>query len=176
VATSGVARRYARAIFQIAQEERDVEGWLRDLRVIHDALLEPGLQAYLESPSVPHEEKVQVMQSSLRNLETNRRSLVFLLIQNHRADAIGEIAAAYEADVNRARGVVDARVTTAVPLNDRERSIVTRRLETMTKRHVNVSTDVDPTLIGGFVARIGDQLIDASVVGRLTALRESLMA
>jgi F-type H+-transporting ATPase subunit delta len=173
---SGVARRYATAVFQIAQEENDVDGWLRDLRAIRDALQEPALQAYLDSPSVSTEEKIQAMQNSLRSLESKRRNFVYLLIQNKRTNAIGDIVAAYEDAVNRARGIVNARVTTAVPLNEREQTLVRRRLEELTTRHVNVTTDVDPAVIGGFVARMGDQLIDASVAGRLSALRDSLMS
>jgi len=174
--TSGVARRYATAVFQIAQEENDVDGWLRDLRAIRDALQEPALQAYLDSPSVSTEEKIQSMQNSLRSLETKRRNFVNLLIQNNRTNAIDDIVAAYEDAVNRARGIVNARVTTAVSLNEREQTLVRRRLEELTTRHVNVTTDVDPAVIGGFVARMGDQLIDASVAGRLSALRDSLMS
>ena len=69
-----------------------------------------------------------------------------------------------------------ARVTTAVPLSDSEVADVAEHLKGVVHRDVILSMAVDPSIIGGFVARIGDRLIDASVIGRLNALRESLIA
>jgi F-type H+-transporting ATPase subunit delta len=176
MATSGVARRYARAVFQIAQAEHDVDGWLRDLRVIRDVLQSPRLAAYLDNPALGVDEKIRAVANSLNTLGVQRRNLVFLLIENGRANQIGDIVSTFEQEVNRARGVVIARVTTAVPLDDRDERFLTNRLESITGRKVQMQTDVDPTLIGGFVARVGDQLLDASVIGRLAQLRARLLA
>jgi F-type H+-transporting ATPase subunit delta len=99
-----------------------------------------------------------------------------LLIEKRRTGLIDDIVAAFEEQLDNVRGVVHARVTTAVQLNEEEASNVKRGLEAYTRRHVVVATTIDPAILGGFIARIGDQLIDASIVGRLNALRESLMA
>lgn len=177
MATSGVARRYARAVFDIAREEHDLDGWLHDLRTIRDALQGPEMNALLENPSVTFDEKRQIVEGVVSpRLSPMRRNFVLLLIENRRTSLIDEILAAYEAELNAARGIVTAKVTTAVPLDSEETAAVTRRLENITGQKVEATMSVDPTLIGGFVARIGDRLIDASVVGRLAALRASLMA
>lgn len=174
MATSGVARRYARAVFNLAIEENDVEGWLRDLRVIREVLQNPALQTFLDNPSVSVEEKMAAVANSLNTLGVQRRNFVFVLIENGRTNQIGDIVSTFENEVNRARGIVTARVTTAVPVDEQERTFLADRLATITGYQVRLEADVDPTLIGGFVARVGDQLIDASVVGRLALLRARL--
>lgn len=176
MATSGVARRYARALFELAHEDHDVDGWLRDLRVIREVLQDPELEAYLDNPSISTDEKVSTISNSLKGLPPKRRNFVFVLVENHRTDQIGNVFSAFESQVNRARGIVAAQVTTAVPVDERERTLLDQRLREITSRQVVMTLSVDPTLIGGFVARVGDQLIDASVVGRLAALRERLLS
>lgn len=177
MAASGVARRYARAVFDIAQEEHDLDGWLRDLRTIQQVLRGSNLIALLDNPGVSFEEKRQIVESTpLARLAPKRRHFVLLLVENQRTDALDDIVSAYEAELNAARGIVSAKVTTAVPLDAHETEAVKRRLENITGQKVLATMAVDPSLIGGFVARIGDRLIDASVAGRLAALRTSLMA
>ena len=112
----------------------------------------------------------------LQQFGEKQRNFVSVLIQNQRGGIIPDVVASYKEELDRSRGVVHAQVTTAIPLKDVEAADVRRRLEQVTRREVVMSTLVDPSIVGGFVARIGDQLIDASVVGRLQALRASLMA
>ena len=174
--TSGVARRYARAVFEIAKEENDLDGWLRDLRAIRDQLQDPELEAFLTSPGVSTEAKQSRCDTLLSSSREKARNLVSVLILNHRTGLTPSIVVSYEEELDRLRGIVHARVTTAITLNETEAAKVGHRLEDITGRQVVVSTAVDPSILGGFVARIGDQLIDASVVGRLQALRASLTA
>jgi F-type H+-transporting ATPase subunit delta len=174
--TSGVARRYARAIFEIAIADNRIDRWANDLEIIRGLLEEPTLQAFFANPAVPTDQKMRMLDNSLTNVEPKARNFVNVLVENGRVSAIGDIVDAFNAEVNRLRGVVHAHVTTAVRLNDAEEAEVVRGLERLTGGHVVVSSDVDPAILGGFVARIGDRLIDASVVGRLAALRKSLMA
>jgi F-type H+-transporting ATPase subunit delta len=174
--TSGVARRYARAVFEIANEENDLDGWLRDLQAIRDLLQDPTLAAFLSSPAVPAEAKMRMCENAMAHIGEKQRNFVYVLIQNKRIGLVPDVVVAYEEELDRRRGIVHARVTTAIPLNDHETASVSRRLEDVTGRKVVMTTSVDPAIVGGFVARIGDQLIDASVVGRLQALRASLMA
>lgn len=177
MAASGVARRYARAVFDIARDERDFDGWLHDLRTIRDVLRRSNLSTLLDNPGVSFEDKRQIIEdTALGRIATKRRNLVLLLVENRRTGLIDDILSAYEAELNAARGIVTAHVTTAVPLATEETETVRHRLENITGQKVVVTLAVDPALIGGFVARIGDRLIDASVAGRLKALRASLMA
>ncbi|HLZ08438.1 MAG TPA: F0F1 ATP synthase subunit delta [Chloroflexota bacterium] len=174
--TSGVARRYARAVFAIASEQNDHDQWLRDLRAIRDMLNDPGVSAYLASPTVAVDAKMHACDLLMPRIGEKQRNLVNVLIQNRRIGLVSDVVAAFEEELDRSRGIVHAVVTTAIPLGVAEEANVARRLEAMTGRKVLMTSTVDPTILGGFVARIGDQLIDASIVGRLQALRASLMA
>ncbi len=176
MATSGVARRYARALFEIAETDQDFDGWLRDLRSIQTVLEDPTVSAFLENPAIATEQKLRLIDHALGDIGTKPRNFVYVLVENGRTGLIGDVVAAFSELLDRRRGLVHARVTTAVHLNEEETDYLTRRLEELTGRRVVLSTSVDPSILGGFVARIGDQLIDASVRGRLNALRESLMA
>ncbi len=174
--TSGVARRYARAIFEIATSDNSIDTWEHDLDIIRDVLGDPTLQAFFANPAVPTDQKMRLLENSLTGVGSTARNFVNVLIENGRVSAINDIVDTFHEEVDRLRGIVHAHVTTAVRLNDQESAVVVQGLESLTGRHVIVSTGVDPSILGGFVARIGDQLIDASVVGRLNALRASLMA
>jgi F-type H+-transporting ATPase subunit delta len=174
--TSGVARRYARAVFEIATEHNNVDRWSNDLELIRDLLEDPTLQAFFANPAVSTEQKMRMLDSSLNNVDPMAKNFVNVLVENGRVSAIGEIVDAFVVEVNRMRGIVYARVTTAVRVDEPESTEIVRGLEKLTGRHVIVTNDVDPSILGGFVARIGDRLIDASVIGRLNALRIRLMA
>ena len=175
--TSGVARRYARAVFDIGRDDHDLDGWLRNLRVIRDVFEDSTLRAFLDNPAIPTEQKIHMIQATLAQLPEKARNFAIVLVQNRRTDLIGNVVAAYEEELNKLRGIVHAHVTTAVPLNDETGGELQQRLRTLTgARNVVMQTAVNPSIIGGFVARVGDRLIDASVVGRLNALRESLMS
>jgi F-type H+-transporting ATPase subunit delta len=177
VATSGVARRYARAIFDLAREEGDLDGWLQALQGIRDILGSPEFRVLLDNPGIAFTRKVEIVRESLPTyLSETQRNFVFVLIENRRTGLIDQILDAYQTLLNEARGIVPARVTTAVPLTPDESERVKQRLERIVGRQVAMATEVDPSIIGGFVARIGDRLIDASVAGRLAALRASLLA
>jgi len=174
--TSGVARRYARAVFAIANEQDDHDEWLRDLRAVREIMEDPAVAAYLSSPAVSEEAKMHACDGLIERIGKKQRNLVNVLIQNRRIGLISEVVTAFEEELDRSRGIVHAVVTTAIPLSDTEETNVGRRLEAITGRKVVMTSSVDPSILGGFVARIGDQLIDASVVGRLQALRASLLA
>jgi len=177
MATSGVARRYARAVFAIGRDDHDLDGWLRNLRVIRDVFEDSTLRAFLDNPAIPTEQKIHMIQATLAQVPEKARNFAILLVQNRRTNLIGYVVAAYEDELNSLRGIVHAQVTTAVPLNDATAGELQQRLRALTgARNVVMQTAVSPSIIGGFVARVGDRLIDASVVGRLNALRESLMA
>jgi len=177
VATSGVARRYARAIFDLAREEGDLDGWLQALQGIRDILGSPEFRVLLDNPGIAFTRKIEIVRESLPTyLSETQRNFVFVLIENRRTGLIDQILDAYQTLLNEARGIVPARVTTAVPLTPDESERVKQRLERIVGRQVAMATEVDPSIIGGFVARIGDRLIDASVAGRLAALRASLLA
>src|SRR5260370_21435557 len=111
--TSGVARRYARAVFEIATERHNVDRWSNDLELIRDLLEDPTLQAFFANPAVSTEQKMRMLDSSLTNVDPSAKNFVNVLVENGRVSAIGASVDAFVVEVNRLRGIAYARLTTA---------------------------------------------------------------
>jgi F-type H+-transporting ATPase subunit delta len=172
--TSSSAKRYAEAIFDIAKSSNSFDLWSTELAAMAQVQSDPKLGRLLSSPALELSVKEEVLARALPDVSRETGNLVKLLLHKGRFGLASRIAGYYRAMLNDYRGIATAQVTSAVPLNEAERGAVADRLSTMTGRKVVVESEVDPSIIGGIVARIGDQLIDASVRGRLEALKRRL--
>lgn len=168
------ARRYAEAIFGLAQQDQSYDAWAADLDALGSLLDVPMAEKALTSPAVTSAQKLQFIKTEIPTLHPAANNLVALLMHRGRFTLLPEIAAAYRELLNRARGIATAHVTTAVPLDDSTRDQLGQRLASYTGQQVQLETSVDPNIMGGVVARIGDTLIDGSVRGRLESLRRRL--
>ncbi|MHB8515216.1 MAG: F0F1 ATP synthase subunit delta [Dehalococcoidia bacterium] len=174
-ARSPSARRYAQAVFDLADEEETFDRWAADLGVIAAFAQEVDVAEILASPRVPREEKLRLLAAGLQSqVSAGALNLVRLLNDRDKLALVPDIMAIFGEQVDERRGIAHALVTTAVPLSDDERGAVAARLSAITGKTVDVVPVVDPAIIGGVVARIGDQLIDGSTRTRLKALRRSL--
>ena len=171
---SVAARRHAQAVFQIALERGELEKWRSDLKLMAFAFSDPDLISILEDPKVHFEEKAGIIRGCLPEASELALNLACLLITRRRTRILAQIANEYERLGDAHQGREHAEVTTATPIdNDTEKSIA-EHLAEITGKRIMLSTKVDPEIIGGFVARVGDRLIDGSVRNKLEALRESL--
>ncbi|MFQ5880456.1 MAG: ATP synthase F1 subunit delta [Dehalococcoidia bacterium] len=168
------AKRYARAAFAIALAGDGLEGWAADLGLMAAVMGDPQGAAVLESVRLPQPAKYRLLEQALAGIDPLAMNLAKLLVARGRSGLAGQILEEYRALVDEHRGLAHAVVTTAVPLGDAEREAIAQRLGQLTGRQVTVATRVNPGIIGGLVARIGDTLIDGSVRTRLLALRRSL--
>ena len=169
-----VARRYARAAFDLAVSTGQEEAWLRDLRVIESILTQEEVAKLLDNPAVPDAEKREVVERALAGLDQLRRNFVYVLLEHGRTSAISEIIAEFQKELNAYQGIAIAEVTTAVPLDDAESRAVPRRLEQLVGKRIILEKRVDPSILGGVIARIGDRLVDGSIAGQLESLRREL--
>jgi len=170
-----VGRRYARAIFDLALGDGSLDQWTSDLKDIHRFLTEPAVARVLRNPEISYEQKQKVVAAGLSGVRPVSLNFVNLLVRKRRTDRIGEIVAEFERLYNEQQGLAAADVTTAIPLDQPTLDMVTQRLSDLVGKRVMVRSTVDPNIIGGVVARIGDKLIDGSVAGRLAALKERLL-
>lgn len=170
------AKRYAQAAFDIATERNAFDSWRRGLRLMADVLGQPELAVVLQSTRVPAMEKARLLDRALAELDPVVRNLAKLLAEKGRISLAPLIAEAFERMDDERRGIAHAQVRTAVPLSDAEQEALARRLAELTGRQVTVEAEVDPSLIGGLVARIGDQIIDGSTRTKLLQLRRRLEA
>lgn len=174
MARSGIARRYADAAFDVAKEQNAVDAWSRDLTGIRDTMVNTGLGTQLESAKTPFDAKVELLRAVFPGMNEKILNLLFLVVQRGRIAVfpliVDEFNALNDEYNNRARG----EVTTAVPLDDAERQFIESRLSAITGKTVTVTTKVDPEILGGFIARIGDTVLDGSSRTRLEALRRRI--
>jgi F-type H+-transporting ATPase subunit delta len=169
------ANRYAQAVFLIALQNGAVEQWRSYLGEIASVLTDSDVAAVFADDRRPLHERYALVDRVL-DLPAVARNLAKLLIQKGRSRGAGAVAEAFAALADAYAGLAKAQITTAVPINDAQRAAIEQRLSASLGKTVTASTAVDPTLIGGLVVRVGDQLIDGSVRTRLRSLRRELTA
>jgi F-type H+-transporting ATPase subunit delta len=169
------ARRYAEAIFDLARERDALDAWARDLDAVAAFVSEADVARVLGAARVPREEKLRLLAAGLeRDVSPLAMNLVRLLAQRDRLQLAPSIREEFAAMADEYRGIAHATVTTAVPLSEDEQRAVRERLSQITGKRIEVTSQVDESIIGGVVARIGDQLIDGSTRTKLVALKRRL--
>src|SRR5690242_14564633 len=177
MARGASARRYAESVFAIAKEHNSFDRWLEDLATIRDVFANPDMARFLADPKPSLGDKEAVVDKLLSGkVDQLALNTARLLVQREQAEAAAGLLAEFQQMVNDHRGVAVAEVTTAVQLDATQRRVVQERLEALTAKRIELETSVDKNIIGGFVARVGDVLIDASLATRLQVLRQDLLS
>jgi len=177
VPASASARRYAAAAFDVATASGDYDGWLAALREFARILHMPSARTIFASPAVARPQKRAALDRLLPNASPMIRNFFHILAERDRLAEVPGIAEGLHELINERRGIITAEVTTAVALDAEMQRLVAQRLATYLNRDpdkVTISSRVDPAIIGGVVARVGDRLIDDSLRGRLERLRRTL--
>jgi len=171
-----LARPYAKAIFMLASETQNWQSWSDDLGLLADLVRHPELEPLLHDPRVSSEQLLDLLQSLVGDrLGDQGMNLVRLLIQNKRLDLLPVIAEEYEMLRTEHEGVADVDVVAAAPLTQEQIDRLGNALAGRLGRKVRLHTRVDESLIGGFVVRSGDLVIDGSVKDRLSRLSSALI-
>jgi F-type H+-transporting ATPase subunit delta len=173
-----VARRYAQALIEVAQESGAVEQVSNDLHRFAHLLDAHGgmLGDALRSPVFTTEEREAVLNDLLPRLGLHplTRNVLRLANDKHRFAVIADIAHAFEALADEAAGRQAATVITAEPMSPQVEAEVRAALERSTGKTIRLTTKVDPSLLGGMVAKIGGVVYDASIKSRLERLKQNL--
>jgi F-type H+-transporting ATPase subunit delta len=173
---SGSARRYAQALTELARENGTFDAWQRDLGVLTTLVQDPQIELYLSDPGVENKQKFSVVDSVLDGAQPEARNLLHMLIERRKLDILPEIIRHFDAAAMAERGIVLVDVTTADALDDAGKELVREQLKRIVGKDVELRLHEDAGIIGGIVARIGDQVIDGSVVNQLRRLRARLNA
>ena len=171
-----VASRYARALFIITERRGETVGALTDLKSVRD-LLAPGGPAanFLASPQVRLPDKRALLDKVLEGRALRVvATFADLLLRKKRLNLLDSITGEYEALVERAQGIRRAHVVSAVPLDESERSRLHATLERYTQSKVNLTSEVDASVLGGALVRIGDRVVDRTVRTLLEAITAQL--
>jgi F-type H+-transporting ATPase subunit delta len=170
-----VARPYAEAVFERARESGRLGEWSETLQFLAAAMREPALVAFVTDPKLTPAQRAELMLDlGGPRLGAEAQNLVKVLVENDRLIVLPEIAALYETRRREAEGQTKVVVSSALPLDAATLEQLAAALRAKLGQQVEITTEEDPSLIGGVRIRAGDTVIDGSVRGRLYQLANEL--
>jgi F-type H+-transporting ATPase subunit delta len=169
-----LARPYAKAAFEAARDSKDFARWSEMLAAAAATVADERVVKLLSSPRVQPADLVELIAESSR-ADEHGRNFLNTLAQNRRLAVLPEVAALYEELRADAENIADVHVTSAVQLDEEQRTRLTAALRKRLKREVRLHCAVDASLIGGAVVRAGDFVIDGSLKARLERLATQIM-
>ena len=172
-----VVRRYATALFNASSSMNVVDRVESDLGLISYALeVSKPLADALKSPLLPAAKKRDIIKDVFSDkVHELTLSYLFLLVDKRRDDAILQTEQEYLMLANKARGIVNAEVTTAVKMTQEQEALLIAKLTKVTGKQVHLVKNIDSSIIAGVLVRIGDRVIDGSIKGQLAELKDSLL-
>lgn len=171
-----IARPYAEAAFKLAREQGAMPAWNDALTRLAAVAQVPEARALMSDPKLSVAQLSNVFADSSGVLTTEQRNFVSMLAQNDRLSVLPEIASMFGKLQSSQDGVIDAHVESAYPLSDVQLADIVQTLEAKYGKKVKASSSVNTNLIGGVAIKIGDEVMDTSVRGKLAQLSQSLMA
>lgn len=170
-----IARPYAEAVYEQALAADKLAQWSDVLQALAVAASTPALEQVLGNPLVTDDQLFALLIDAVgADAPTEVQNFVRVLIENERVAALPAIAELFEALKHEHEGVVDAQIVSAFPLDESQLRALVGDLETRFNCKVNPEVEVDQSLIGGVVITVGDEVIDASVRGKLAAMSAEL--
>jgi len=171
------ARRYAEAAFEVGTRDGTLERWRADLDLAASLAGDRRSLNVLANPAIPIERRATALDQLLGDRVTAQTAnLIRLLLRRGRIEDLPRVAAEFRRLDDRRQGITHATATSATELTQDEIRALTARLEQSTGGRIALDVEVDPSLLGGLIIRVGDRLIDGSVRGRLERLRNQLIS
>ncbi|WCN38060.1 F0F1 ATP synthase subunit delta [Aneurinibacillus uraniidurans] len=173
---SAVAKRYARALFEVASENQTIDTTETELNQITDIIAQDAeFRAILTHPKITAAEKTDMLNTLFAG-KVSETTLVFLglVINRGREESFSDIAQNFTELANEVRGYADAIVTTAKSLTEEEAQAIAAQFGAKLNKKLRVTTKVDPSIIGGMMVRIGDRMYDGSIKGKLSRFTQQI--
>ena len=167
-------KRYAQAVFELALERGEFVSRRQGLEKIADMARDEKLVALLESPELAFDVKKGLLGERLEGVNPFVLDLALFLVDRGELRIVDHILQEYTRLLDTYNGIEHVEIVTALPLDDKDKERVSQRLEGITRTKVIVDFQVDPSIIGGIKAKIGDTLFDNSIRNRLEILRKGL--
>ena len=182
MATSALSRRYASALISLAKEENNVDKIAEDLSNFNDIWNDGGgsFKNAMLNPGISVQERSDVLKTVLSkvNLHANVSNLILLLMEKGRLVFLSEIQEAFSDMADEFSGRIRAEVTTAREIDISEQNNIRQTLATTRNigpEKLMINFEVNPEIIGGIIARVGDTIYDASIASRLQSIKQELI-
>jgi ATP synthase F1 delta subunit len=170
-----ISRVYGRSLFEVAQERGVVDEVREQLGQIVDALAgSRDLQLFLASPQFSTTEKRDGLRRAIDGADPIVANLLDVMVENQRLSLLADVRREFDSRYDDLHKVLPVRISTAVELDAETTARIGRQVGEGTGRQVQLTTEVDPDLIGGIVLRVGNQILDASIRQRLENLRRQV--
>lgn len=172
--TGDIGKLYAQALFELSLEEKNIQEVYDDVnqcRKIFDD--NPELVYLLNSPVILHEEKQEVI-DKVFGKEGTVRDFICLVTDKNRITYFGKMTDAFNMHYNEYNNIVEMTVITSVPLKSETKARLLKKLEEKSGKTVKLKEEVDPSIMGGIILRMGNSQIDNSIKGKLDAVAKQL--
>jgi len=171
-----IARPYAKAVFDYAQESNSFDDWTAALSHLCAISNDDDFSMVVTDPRVENSKITDMLVDLTKDaLPEGGTNLINLLVQNERLDALDDIQSQYADLVAKAKAIVTAEVTTAIALTEDQKSSLTQALEKRLGQKVVIEETVDADLVGGAIVKTGDLVIDGTAKGRIEKLSTTLL-
>jgi F-type H+-transporting ATPase subunit delta len=170
------AGRYAKALLELALDQQKIEVVENNMQQILTVANEThDFQVFLSSPLIQVDKKLEVIKSIFSNFDALSISFLEMVATNRRESLITEIAGAFLSQLKEHRGIVPVTIISAKPLDAQTREQITSKISASINGTLEITENLDESLIGGFIVRMGDHQIDASVSNQLNRLKQELV-
>lgn len=171
-----IASRYAKSLIELANEQGAIEAVFADMELfVATCKVSKDLVVMLKSPIIRGDRKRQVIEASFTGFNKLSRLFIDTVIRKGREAFLPLIAKEMVRMYNEQHNIASAKVSTATVLDAKVLADIQRVLEQKTGKKIVLETEVDPTLIGGLVVRMGDSLFDASIANQLKKIKKELV-
>lgn len=173
--SSKSASRYAQALLDLSIEKGNLESVAADMKFFATVCDENrDLELMLESPIVKADKKIAVLTAVFEQFDPMSKSFLALIVKNRREGILPQIAAAFDGILKAHKGIVPVTLVSAKKLDASVKATILSKVQTMANGTLEVTEEIDESLIGGFMVRMGDHQIDASVSSQLGKLKQRL--
>lgn len=176
--SESVAKRYAGAVYELAQAADSVDAYEEELKLIVETVdNHKDLSQVLSHPRISDSDKKALVEDIFKDAaDRNVINLLKLLIDRGRTNILKDIKDAYVTQANAERGIIDMKVTTAEALDEETKQDLISQFSAKTGKRLRLDATVDKSLIGGIVVRIGNRIFDGSMAGKLERFKQELKA
>ena len=171
-----VAGRYAQALIELADEKKVTDAVLKDMEMLLTTANDnKDFHVFLNSPLIKSDKKNSIFDKLFGEFQEISIKFIHLLTKNRREMILPVVAEEFISKLNEIRGIVPMTLTSAIKLDEKVKATILEKLNQSVKGSIQLTEKVDESLIGGFVVRMGDTRIDASIAHQLNEMKQRLI-